>query len=198
MSSRTPLGSQLRSGGPEGAPDDAGRRLTEDEAFDILNNERRRQALRYLREEESATDLGTLCEHVASRENEIPPEQVGSDQRKRVYTALKQSHLPKMDRAGVIEFDDRDKNIELTDRAAELDIYLEIVPENRISWSSYYLGLAGVFGLLLAPVGAGMYPFDLLPDAGWMGLMTTLLLCSAVVHWYQTREMRLGGPSEGE
>ncbi|MFB6371744.1 MAG: NAD(P)-dependent oxidoreductase, partial [Bradymonadaceae bacterium] len=36
--------------------------------------------------------------------------------------------------------------VELTDRATELDVYLDVVPSGSIPWAEYYLGLS-VIGL---------------------------------------------------
>lgn len=166
--------------------------LTRDEVFDILNNRRRRLTIEYLREQGSTTDLGNLCDYVASRENEIPPEQLGSDQRKRVYTALKQSHIPKMERADVVEFDDRDNDIRLTEQASELDVYLEVVPDDDIPWSRYYLGLGGIFAAVLGFRSMGIWPTGVIPDLALMALMVGILLASAIGHSWRTEGMKLG------
>ena len=44
-------------------------------------------------------------EYVAAWENDTTVERIGSTERKRVYTALRQSHLDRMADAGIIEYD---------------------------------------------------------------------------------------------
>lgn len=58
---------------------------------------------------------------------------VTSQQRKRTYTALRQSHLPKMDRAGVIDYDADRGSIEPTGEATRLRSYLDI-PVRQWDW----------------------------------------------------------------
>lgn len=89
--------------------DGPGRRpLSEDDVFDALRAGRRREALRYLDANGGEASLGTIAEHVAAVENDIAPAAVTADQRKRVYIALHQCHLPKLADLGVVEYDDRD------------------------------------------------------------------------------------------
>lgn len=98
-------------------PDDD---LSLDEVFGVLSNQRRRLALRYLIDESDARSatLGELADHIASVENGKSLRSVSSNERKRVYVGLLQTHLPKMDRVGVIEFDEDRKTVEI-DAAAE-------------------------------------------------------------------------------
>ena len=81
-----------------------------DVTFTILKNERRRRVLKYVLDAEGRVTLSDVAEHVAAIENDTTPARLGSQQRKRVYIGLYQSHLPKMDDAGVIEFD-RDRGV---------------------------------------------------------------------------------------
>lgn len=76
-----------------------------DEIFGVLQNERRRLILRYLDEHDGETAIGDLAEHVAAIENDIPRAELRSKQRKRVYISLYQSHLPKLDDAGAVTYD---------------------------------------------------------------------------------------------
>jgi len=55
-----------------------------------------------------AGDLVKMCdvaEHVAAKEHETTVKQLLSDERQRVYIPLYQSHLPKLDEAGIIDYD---------------------------------------------------------------------------------------------
>lgn len=167
--------------------------LSRDETFEILSNHRRRFTLHHLQQNGERADLGDLSEHVAAWENDIGVGEVSSTERKRVYTSLQQFHLPKMDETGIVEFDDREGTVELTPAAEDVDIYLEVVDGDDVTWSQYYLALAAVnLGVLAGALG-GIYPFTLVPSAGLALLVVTTFFVSALVHTYFNRtEMRLG------
>ncbi len=80
--------------------------LSKDDLFHLLQNGRRRAILRYFatNPDQEEFDMRTLAESIAAWENETTVEQLSSDQRQRVYIALYQSHLPKLDDYGVIEY----------------------------------------------------------------------------------------------
>ncbi|MGZ0745696.1 DUF7344 domain-containing protein [Haloparvum sp. AD34] len=95
-----------------------------DVAFNVLRNARRREVLTKLRQESKAVDLQTLVTQVAAAERELHPKDVDvdSDDRKRVYVSLYQTHLPKLVDAGFLEYADVDettvRTTELGDRLA--------------------------------------------------------------------------------
>lgn len=78
--------------------------LTTDVVFRVLSNRRRRYTLHYLLQRGTAVKMRTLTEQIAAWEYEIPTDAVTHDQRKRVYTALRQTHLPMMADSGVIDY----------------------------------------------------------------------------------------------
>lgn len=82
------------------------------------------------KQEDGPVTLGDLAEHVAAWELDKEVAELTSAERKRVYTSLQQTHLPTLERANMVEFNDR--TIELTDGAADLDVYLDIVPGDSI------------------------------------------------------------------
>jgi hypothetical protein len=161
-------------------------------AFDILSCQRRRYVLHYLLSEEARTELGILARQLAAWENEIDREAVTSKQRVRTYTALRQSHLPKMDDAGFVEFDRDRGTVELTDDGAELRVYLQVVPGDEIPWSRFYLGLSLLGVGVIGAVAWGVVPFAALSPIGWMGLFVGLFGSAACYHEFATRRTRLG------
>ncbi len=90
-----------------GAAASAPQELSLDVVFDVLRNGRRRHVLERLASRDGATTLGDLAEHIGGIENDKPPSALASQERKRVYVGLYQSHLPKMADAGAIRYDDR-------------------------------------------------------------------------------------------
>ena len=166
--------------------------VTTDEVFELLSNKRRRFALHYLKRVDDETEIGDLSERVASWENGTDLHEVGSAERKRVYTSLQSHHLPKMAEQGVVDYDERAGTVELTRSADDLDVYLEVVEGTDVPWSQYYLGLAGVNAALVAGATAGLWPLGALPDIAWAAFVVTTLLVSAAVHLYYASSRRLG------
>lgn len=179
-----------------------GARLSKSEIFGLLRNQRRRFVVYFLQDrDDEPVDLGNLATQIAVWENDIPAEEVSAAQRKRVYTALQQSHLPKMDDAGIVEFDSSRGTVRATDSLADLTIYLEVVPGNEFAWYEYYLALGAVCAALMVAVWAGIGPFTVLPRGGWGLLVSAVFILSAAVHGVVRRDQdaELGAvPPEAE
>lgn len=158
--------------------------------FDLLSNPRRRQAIHYCKREDAPVTLSDLAEQVAAWEQDKDVDQLTSAERKRVYTSLQQTHLPTLDDAGMIEFENGE--VRLTDRADKLDVYLDVVPSDSIPWGIYYLGLSAVAFGVVAGLWIGLVPTDVVPTIGWTTLLVGLFAVSAAVHVYQSRRFRLG------
>ncbi len=133
--------------------------LSKDVIFELLKNRRRRQVLSYLLETEQTVTLGELAEQIAAWENNTDINALSSDQRKRVYVALYQTHLPKMDDAGIIDYDQDRGLITLADNADLLMMYLDTENHRQDRWDRWY---AGTSLLGLAVVGAAYIQLPLL------------------------------------
>ena len=186
-----------RGAAPLGEDDDAAAAAgptepTEQEVFDILSNRRRRYALYALLRDETAT-IGSLADQIAAWENDCTQEEVTSTERKRVYTALQQSHLPKLERTGLVSFDPDSGRVSPTAVADEMDIYLEVVGEEQLSWDQYYLGLSAVSAAIVVGVWLGVPPFGSVPPLAWMTLIVALFSASAAVHNYRSTGLRGNG-----
>jgi hypothetical protein len=99
-----------------------------DVIFGLLSSQRRRRVLSYLTEDGDNTTLSDLAEHIAAEENDTGIRFLNSQQRKRVYVALYQCHLPKMDDADVIEFNQSRGTVERRPNADQLYAYLAAGP----------------------------------------------------------------------
>jgi len=163
------------------------------EIFSLLSNQRRRYALYACDASEEPLSVSDLAEKVAAREYGKRREMLEYDERKRVYTAMTQTHLPAMEEAGVVDYDGRE--VRLTDRAEEIEVYMDVVPSGSLPWSYYYLGLSLISALVLGGVRAGVYP-DFVPDLFWAGLVVVLFGVSSAYHAYRSREMRLSSVEE--
>jgi hypothetical protein len=196
-------GSATKQGGdatttpPDEAVPTPAEELSRDECFELLSNHRRRYTLHYLEHNGEEATLGELADQIAAWENEIPPESVSYDQRKRVYTSLQQVHLPRMDDTGVVEFDDREGLVEPGPAAEDLDIYLEVVQSDDVPWSLFYLVLALLNLALVVAATAGAPLLGLVPPQGWAVFVLTTFLVTSGSHLYLTRtKMRLGGSEQ--
>ena len=119
--------------------------LDESDIHDVLRNDRRRLTIERLREAEGSVSVRELSEAVATRETGEDP--APRNKRQSVYVSLHQTHLPKLDGLGIVEYDADAKTVRLTDRIEEVEVYMEVVPRHGLSWGEYYLALA-VLGLL--------------------------------------------------
>lgn len=158
---------------------------TEQEVFDILSNRRRRYALYALLDDDSAT-IGSLAEQIAAWENDCPVDEVTPTERKRVYTALQQSHLPKLERNGLVTFDRESGRVRPTETVEKMDIYLEVVGAGQLSWDQYYLALSAVAAGIVVAVWLGLPPFSALPPLIWMTFVVGLFAVSAAIHNYRS------------
>jgi hypothetical protein len=160
--------------------------------FELLSNRRRRFVLHYLQQNGRDAELGQLAEQIAAWENETAVTEVDAADRKSAYTTLQQFHLPKMDEEGLVEFDERAKEVSLTEAAADANVYLEVVDGNDIPWGLYYIGLAAIGALFVVASRVGLPPFGSVPDIGLAVFVIASLAVSALVHTYITYGMRIG------
>lgn len=155
-------------------------RLSKDDTFHILQNERRRRVLQYLSDTEGAVDMRDIAEQVAAWEHDTTVQQLTSDQRQRVYIALYQSHLPKLADFGLITYNRSRGVVERTPLADQIAWYLdeENATEERTGsrddWVRYYVGVTVLSLLLIGAVWLGVAPSALLSNVG-LAVMITLL-----------------------
>lgn len=167
--------------------------LSEDAAFEMLSCKRRRDVYRYLRQHGGTAELRPLSRQIAAWENDEPVEAVTYKQRARVYTALRQGHLPKMDSCDVVAYDADRGTVSLTERGTDLDVYLDVVPQDDISWSTYYLGLSALTTLFSTLILGGAVPVGPVPVGAGALVVSLLFLASATAHRIYERRMRVGG-----
>lgn len=134
--------------------------LEKDELFHLLKSERRRRALRYLLDaDEEPVRMRTLAEAVAAEEYDKTVEELHTDERQRVYITLYQSHLPQLDREGVIDYNQSRGQITTTPLIEEFEDYLETSTRPESSSNDSLVpalsgfGGGGVLALLLQAAG---------------------------------------------
>lgn len=170
--------------------------LSKGEIFEVLQNKRRRYAIQYLRRHGGPVELGELADYVASWEYSCPKGEVTSTQRKRVYTTLQQTHLPKMDRAGIVAYDSDDGVIQTTAQTEDLTVYLEIVPGGEFPWREFYLSFGAVSFAIVVTLWAEVFPFTMVSPLVWATLFSGILTAAAAYHTLSGRNMTLSEYAE--
>ena len=156
-----------------------------DLTFEILKNSRRRETLRYLNSNGGETTLSEVAEHIAALENDTTVRAITSTQRKRVYVGLYQCHLPKMDDADVIEFDQNRGTIAIGPNASQLDQYLD--DSEQRPWNRLYLSVAAFGGALFVLGEAGGAQFGLTSSVV-LFLLLGSITAAAGWHTFELRE----------
>jgi hypothetical protein len=192
MSTRTSVSRQSNvSQSTDSVQEDSCATLARDDVFHLLQNQRRRLVLRYLTEHDSGTsiEMREVAEQVAAWENDTTVALLTSDARQRVYIALYQSHLPKFDESGVIEYNQDRGMIEPQASLSQLEPYIQFDTNEEVKtdnesdteadtgsetewtwqWNDYYLGLTVLS--MLSVVGVAFYPSS---SAGlWLSAIIT-------------------------
>ncbi|WP_254529086.1 DUF7344 domain-containing protein [Natrinema gelatinilyticum] len=123
--------------------------FSKDDIFHLLQNERRRLVLRYLRGTEGPVRMRDVAEQVAAWEHDTTVEELTSTQRQRVYIPLYQSHLSKLDEVGVIDYQQNRGIVERKPLADQFERYLELDSTDETTddrsgdsgnWDDYYIG----------------------------------------------------------
>jgi hypothetical protein len=148
--------------------------LSKNELFHLISTTRRREVIRYLLETGGQVGLPKLARHVAALEYETSVEDVTQAQYQRIYIPLYQSHLPKLDEAGVIRYDSTKGLVEPTTQLNAFAPYLKLSPHekndaqsssetmafDRQAVGNWYLGSAGLSAILLLAVTLGLIPIS--------------------------------------
>lgn len=168
----------------ESAESEGSEPLSLDLTFEVLKNERRREVIRYLREQEKQVTLSDLAEHIAALENDTDVSSITSSQRKRVYVGLYQCHLPKMADMGIVDFNQNRGIVSLGENAPELYQYLDNDTSGTRRWHRYYMGITGTGVALFVSalfVGSSVAP---------LAALAVLTLAIAVCSGCHTLEQR--------
>jgi len=171
--------------------------LSQDVVFDILSSPRRRYVLYYLRTVDEPVKLTDLAEQVAAWENESDPEEITEQERKRVYVSLYQTHIPRLDNAGIIEYNKESGDITLAEDASDIDTYLES-ESSSYPWQQVYLALAALGTVLLALTAFDVSVLSGVPDSLAAAVVILGFAATALVHTFVRLSQRQSLPSELE
>ncbi|MGM0398729.1 MAG: DUF7344 domain-containing protein [Halobacteriota archaeon] len=162
-------------------------RLSQDEAFDLLSSPRRRYVIHYLRRSGEPVELGNLADEVAAWENETPVEELTSQQRKRVYVSLYQTHIPKLEEFGIVEYDGDAGTVRVTDQIDEIGRYLSDESE-EVRWDAYYLVLAVASALIYATIALEIVALSPAGEMVVAGAIMAAFLAVASWHWMKSKK----------
>ncbi|WP_458185479.1 DUF7344 domain-containing protein [Haladaptatus sp. NG-WS-4] len=163
--------------------------LDESEIHNVLRNDRRRETLRYLREVDGSLMVDDLAEHIAALETgESPPPR---NVRKSVYVSLHQTHLPKLDDLGIVTYDQRSKELTLEDRVRDVEVYMEVVEKNDVTWAMYYLGLGLLELVVLLAVQLDLFSVQMINFERCVWFFLALFVVSAIYQIYSEQARAL-------
>jgi DNA-binding transcriptional ArsR family regulator len=161
--------------------------LSQDVVFEVLSSTRRRQVLSLLKNE-GPMELTELAEHVAAHENDTTVEDLTKQQRKRVYVSLYQTHVPKLEDADLVEYDQDSGIVQLQARASAVDRYMG--EQERFGWQYVYVALAAVGLGLIGLVSANVWIFAGLPEGTVAIALAVAITATAIAHaisWGRSR-----------
>lgn len=154
--------------------------LTKDDVLDLLSNSRRRYVIYFLEQWDGSATLNDLAYAIASRETGIPEASLSEDDKRRVYISLYQTHLPKLDLYGLVDYDKEERTVTLAALAADLGDYFFPERRNARWWMLYYLALASL-SLLASAAGA----LSVIDTTAVVSVGTAVALVIAVLAVYQ-------------
>lgn len=147
--------------------------LAPDDAFEVLSNRRRRYVIHHLLQHGETTELRPLSRQVAAWENHKSLDRVTSEERRRVYNALQQFHLPKLQSKGVVTYESGRGTVRATSAARGLRAYLgsQPRPDCRSIWAAG--GALVAIAVLLAFTVVGVPALGAVLLVGGIGVAIT-------------------------
>jgi hypothetical protein len=157
-------------------------RLSKDTIFGLLRNQRRRYALQYLTSHAGVVRLSDLADALAEWELETEGAYVTHRDRKRAYVSLYQTHLPKLDDADIIDYNQPRGTIELGSNYQYVQEYLHYSHTGSLLWNRLYLGGGLVSLSLLGFAQFTSFPFIAVPSVMWFVLVLTVFGSILLAH----------------
>lgn len=163
------------------------------DVYDVLRNVRRRYVIYYLKSRGEPVPVDDLVDQIVAWESARSNGDESKRRRRSVRNSLIQTHLPKLDRHGFVDFDRRERIVRPTERVDAVDVY---PASQTVEWSRYFALLGtvtlaiGGLELFAAPV-----PFDAMP---WKSIalvgFVLLAVCFAYDRYRWQRRFERDGP----
>lgn len=161
-------------------------RLSQDKAFDLLSSPRRRYVINHLQHAGEPVELTELAKKVAAWENETSVGELTSKQQKRVYVSLYQTHIPKLEEFGIVEYDSDAGTVAVTDQIDDVSRYLS-EEDNEIRWDIYYLVVAVGSALIYGSIALDIVELAPVAEMVVAGAIMAAFFTLATFHWLTTR-----------
>lgn len=166
---------------PASPGDDDG--LSIQERYDLLSNRRRRLALFCLaRDDGGPVDADDIARQVAAWEDGVPVEVVTYEDRRSVYTSLRQHHLPKLADAGAVDYDRDAGTTALTARGHALEVYPSAdMGDDRRSVARTVVGVGALSVFLAAGTLVDLPLLAAVPDVAALAFLLGVTVTGSVV-----------------
>lgn len=158
--------------------------LSKSDIFGVLQNDRRRYVLEFLRTQGSQS-IRSLSEEIARVESQT--EEPKSNVRKSVYISLLQTHIPKMESLGIIAYNREQDTVELLPASRDFDVYMETVKKGDIPWSQFYLGLSALAIVGSVTIFTGLIQW--ISSLQWMLFTSITFFVSSAAHLRHVRKL---------
>lgn len=164
--------------------------LERDVAYTLLSSRRRRNVLHALYEAEGVSTVADLARQLAAWETDQTPSTISSKERKRAYTALRQTHLPKLAKHGIVEYDANRGTVRLTDSGRQFRPYLWPPVEPG---SPFLVGAVAACSAVVVTLLSwlGVAPFALLGGYQLVGVVTVSFAAVAIGFYVRYRPSRM-------
>ncbi len=126
--------------------------LSRAQAFAVLQNDRRRVAIAILAARSRRLPFAELVDRVTARERASATGDAAEDRRTVVYVALYQTHVPRLERLGLVEHDAEAGEVALTDAGRAVSRYMRGDPSRPPPWAILFLVLSGAYAVVLGGV----------------------------------------------
>lgn len=160
---------------------------TDDDAngdvFDLLASSRRRLLLESLLAHDDTAPLRQLSREIAAHEADSSPAAVDTDEIRGVYISLYQTHVPLLERHGVVAYDADDRVVSLEKRPGEV----LPLPDGRRARSRWWLRSCTVLAVALGSLTVGhvvqLSPVSRTLVAAFTGLSAVTLVVVASIRY---------------
>ena len=156
--------------------------LETEEIHDVLRNHRRRLVLDILQAADDPVSVRELSERIGAIEadQDPPPRNV----RQSVYVSLLQTHLPKLDELGIVDYEPEGRSVSVGEGLREVAIFLETVPKYGLSRSEYYAAVSLLGALTMAAADLGTPVITAVSASTWAYAFLALIFASGLYHTY--------------
>lgn len=163
--------------------------------YDIFRNVRRRYVLYYAKQVRGPISVNELVEKIASWEDPLDSEGCSRERRRSIYNSLQQTHLPKLEDVGLIEYNRNKKRVTLTAHAERVEFY---PASNTAVWGTRYRLLC-IFATVVVCIDIlSLLPFMSFQNPVWFRgfylLFILLTVKRSYGHYRKKSRFRKNGP----